>query len=265
MIKLFQIEYYKLKHNRVYWILLVLYLAVIAIAFISLKLFFNWLTTKGADFEGLSPNIIPIYDFPDIWQNVTWGARFFRTILAFIVIISMASEFGYKTVRQNIIDGFSRTDFLVSKLSLSAVLALISTLWVGLIVLLLGAIYSTSGEPIFQGSQFLLSYFIETFGLLVFAQLFTLLLRHTGFAIALVTLYVNIIEPLVGLIFRVRDNPIWNYFPVEATRSLIYRPIDRYWLSEIQDYTSWHELAILLAYIALFIYLMHLLLTRRNL
>ena len=78
--------------------------------------FLKWLKSKGADFDEVDILRVPLYHFPDIWQNLTYISTYFQPILAIIVIISLTNEFSFKTIRQNIIDGFDRKDFLVSKL-----------------------------------------------------------------------------------------------------------------------------------------------------
>jgi ABC-2 type transport system permease protein len=52
----------------------------------------QYLKNQGAEFNGIDPTILPLYDFPDVWQNMTYVATFFKIILAFIVIISVTNE-----------------------------------------------------------------------------------------------------------------------------------------------------------------------------
>ena len=75
-------------------------------------------------------NNIPIYQFPDIWHNITYVAGFLKFILAIYMIISITNEMTYDTLRQNIMNGLSRVDFIISKLVLVFLLSVGSTLFV---------------------------------------------------------------------------------------------------------------------------------------
>ena len=116
MIRLFEIEWLKLKNYKVFWILIGMYFLGLILILSSGMLLMEFMKNHGAEFEGIDPTIIPLYDFPDVWQNMTYIATFFKIILAFIVIISVTNEIGYRTLRQNIIEGLSKWEFLKSKL-----------------------------------------------------------------------------------------------------------------------------------------------------
>ena len=118
MKRLLQIEWLKLKHYRPFWVLTGLYTIIISVIVIGVHFFFDYLKRQGADINGFDPTMFPFYDFPDIWQNITYAATWFKLFLAFIVVISIANEVTHRTLRQNIIDGMSKKDWLVSKLLL---------------------------------------------------------------------------------------------------------------------------------------------------
>ena len=58
---------------------------------------------------------IPLYHFPDIWQNLAWTSGLLKMGVAIMVVVSITNEYTYRTIRQNIIDGMSREEFLLSK------------------------------------------------------------------------------------------------------------------------------------------------------
>ena len=111
MIRLFEIEWLKLKNYTVFWILLIMYFLGLILILSSGMFLMQFLKYKGADFNGIDPTILPLYDFPDVWQNMTYIATFFKIILAFIVIISVTNEISYRTMRQNVIDGLSKWEW----------------------------------------------------------------------------------------------------------------------------------------------------------
>jgi ABC-2 type transport system permease protein len=146
MIKLLKIDFKKLKDYRTFWVLIILYFATMGLITSSGMEFLKWIVSKGADFNQVDILRIPLYHFPDIWQNLTYVSLYFQLVLAIVVIISITNEFSYKTVRQNIIDGMDRKDFLASKVMMIFVLSLASTLFVFLIGLITGSIYSPETE-----------------------------------------------------------------------------------------------------------------------
>ena len=147
MIRALKLEWLKLRNYRVFWILTGMYLFAVIIIASGGGFFLQWLKSQGADFDGIDPTILPIYDFPDIWQNTTYLASFVKVLLAFIVIISINNDVTYNTMRQNIIDGISKREFIYSKLLQIAALAFLSTLFLFIAGFINGSIYSHVWGP----------------------------------------------------------------------------------------------------------------------
>ena len=100
MIRLLKIDLLKLTNYRTFWIMVILYFATMGVITSSGMEFLKWLVSKGADFNDVDILRVPLYHFPDIWQNLTYVSLFFKLVLAVVVIISITNEFSYKTVRQ---------------------------------------------------------------------------------------------------------------------------------------------------------------------
>lgn len=235
--------------------------------------FFEFLKSEGADFRGLDPTIIPIYDFPDIWQNLTYVASFFKIFPAFLVIISVANEFNYRILRQNIIDGLSKKEWILSKLLFIAALSLASTLLVFLIGIMTGSIYAHSDAmgSVFQSTSFLGAYFLDVFVYLVFAFMLILIIRKGAIVIVGLFMYTYMLEPFVTLFISQyphlpdKYRVIAPFFPVKAIHNLIHIPFSRYVFMEIQDYVSLKEVAIVLVWLGIFIWIIFWLLRRKDL
>ncbi|MCP4459185.1 MAG: ABC transporter permease subunit, partial [Cytophagales bacterium] len=200
MIRVFQLEWLKLRNYKVFWILLGMYLLALVIITSFGVFFLEYLKSKGADFDGLDPTIIPIYDFPDIWQNTTYLASFLKVLLAFIVIISVNNDQSYLTLRQNVIDGISKKEFLISKLMLIAFLALTSTSFLFVAGLINGSVYSHvhGATYIFSELEFLAAYCYDIMVYCSLAFLITILIKKTGFAIIVLFLYTMMFEPILA-------------------------------------------------------------------
>jgi len=166
MIRAFTLEWLKLRHYRVFWILFGLYLLAQLIITNGGVFFLEWLENKGVDIEGISPTILPIYDFPDIWHNATWLGSFVKILISFIIIVSVNNELSYNTLKQNIIDGISKREFLLSKLSLILFLATVCTLVIFISGMITGLQYShvTDIKYIFSNMEHLVAYFMHSDG-----------------------------------------------------------------------------------------------------
>ncbi|HDO27491.1 MAG TPA: hypothetical protein ENH02_05180, partial [Bacteroidetes bacterium] len=68
MIRALKLEWLKVRNYRVFWILTGMYLLALLVITSGGVFFLEWLKSEGADFRGIDPTIVPIYDFPDIWQ-----------------------------------------------------------------------------------------------------------------------------------------------------------------------------------------------------
>lgn len=280
MKRLLQIEWLKLKHYRPFWVLTGLYGVMLSLICIGVNSFFDFLKRQGADFNGFDPTMIPFYDFPDIWQNITYIATWFKLFLAFIIVISIANEVSHRTLRQNIIDGMSKKDWLISKLLLITALAISATLLLFVIGVVTGLIYGhpESFTSIFNSTQFLLAYCLEVITYLTFAFLVTLFIRRSGIVIVGLMMYTLAFEPLLTLFLTNFPETLSKYasmpevlsqvaafFPIRALNNLIHVPYQRWALQEIQDYVSVKEVLIVLGWLAFNIRICYWLLRKRDL
>ncbi|MFT4668188.1 MAG: ABC-2 type transport system permease protein [Polaribacter sp.] len=273
MIRLIQIEWYKLKHYRPFWFLIGMYGLLATVLCSSLMFFMEFIKSKGADFKGFSPTMLPLYDFPDIWQNLSFIASNLKVILAFIVVMSIFNEINSRIVRQNIIDGLSKKEWLGSKLFFIAAIAFCASLLLFLNGLLLGFIY---GHPdaygaVFQRTEFILAYFLDVFTYLTFAMMLTLLIRKGGLVIVGLLMYTLLFEPFVTLILYAGPEEIPEYlkalpdfFPVQSLRNLIEFPFKRYLFFHTVDYVPLRSFLIVLGWLTFNIGTSYLLLTKRD-
>lgn len=271
MIRLFLIEWIKLRKYRAFQILVGLYFLMVGVICSSGVLFLEFLKSKGMKYKNLDPTMFPIYEFPDVWPNIFYIAAFLKIFLALIVIISVTNEITYKTYRQNIIDGLNRAEFMISKISLIFILSLANTILVFLVGLICGLIYSKdkSLDAILGNMSFTSAFFLNIFTFLMFAFFVGLLIKRTGVAIVFIGIYSVMFEPILTMIFKHAPLPaifpkIAELMPVEAISNLLPSPYPKYILREIQDYISFTDVAIVGVYLILFTSFIYLLLKRRN-
>lgn len=233
MIRLIQIEWYKIRHHRFFWIGMGLF-----ISFMVLTLsYFGQLSIFGTGQEpdpeegNMMAMMIPknlteagFYQTPYIWQNTAYLAGFFKFIPAFLMLFFMSTEFEYRTFRQNVIDGLSIPQFFISKFSTVVFFSLLATLSLGLSVLFLGLFHNEGGfSALMEQSSFLFAYFTEVFFLLCLAFFFGILLRKSALAIIIMLIY-YLMEPALGYYL---GEPLKQYLPTRPSRDLIQEPFSR--------------------------------------
>lgn len=250
---------------RTFWVICGLYFVTLGFTTASGMEILKWIASKGAEF-GTSINInrIPLYHFPDIWQNLIWISGLFKLVLAVMVVISITNEYQYRTLRQNIIDGFSRWEFLQSKILTNFLLSLMSVAMVLSIALITGFIYTPQVEwdYFLQGFEFFIAYFLEVFAFLSYALMLGVLVQRSGLTIVLLMLS-HMIEAIIKVnIFReqYQDQIGWlkQFFPLESISNLVPLPFARYAFQKIQDYVALSALAIALVWTFIFNYISYL-------
>jgi ABC-2 type transport system permease protein len=266
MKRLIRLEWLKIRANATFWVLISLHAGILLLVVLSGKFFAGSLSVNGTDLKDIAGvKKIPIYQFPDIWQNITYVAGFLKFIPAIYVIISITSEISYDTLRQNIMNGISRKDFILSKVLLVVLISAISVLVVFIAGAILGFTNTSDirAQDVTKYLEFIPAYFLQLVVYLIFALLLGLLIRRTGLAMALLFLYSLIIEPIVGL--RIGNDMIRGFLPMKSINNLIHMPFGKYMLREVQDFVTLREVSVVLVYAAVFMAFLFLLLEKRDL
>jgi len=257
MLHLLKIDLKKLTSYRTFWIICGMYFFTLIVGAASGMEFLKWLARLIDDFgQEINIDRIPLYHFPDIWQNLAWSSGLLKMGLAIMVVISITNEYTYRTIRQNIIDGMSREEFLLSKLYTNLLLSAASMISVFLIAVVTGLIYSPQIEFPYAltGIGFYPAYFLEVFAFLSFALMIGIFIQRSG-----LTIIVLLFSYLIELIIKENiDNylpGIIPFFPLESIMNLVPLPFARYAFQEIRDYVSIGSVAIALVWTFLFNYL----------
>ncbi|HEY3405965.1 MAG TPA: ABC transporter permease subunit [Ohtaekwangia sp.] len=254
MLHLLKIDLKKMTSYRTFWVVCGLYFLTLGFGAASgmelLKLAARLIESLG---ENLNVNRIPIYHFPDVWLNLIWCSGFLKIILAIMVVISVTNEFSYRTIRQNVIDGLSREEFLLSKILTNGLLALMSVGMIFIIGLVTGLIYSPviRFQYLITDLEFFVAYFLELFFFLSYALLISIFIQRSGLTIILLLLSQAIEAIITSNIDEVVPDLI-PFFPMRSIWNLIEWPFPRYWLQEIKDSLSLGSVAIVFGWIVVF-------------
>jgi ABC-type transport system involved in multi-copper enzyme maturation permease subunit len=212
----------KVKNYRTFWILSILYLVSIFGANYIAYSTYN-LRPKKMDMTNM---IIgnPPFQFPDVWHMVSYVSSFLMFIPGLLMIISVTNEYSFKTHRQNIIDGWSRKEFILVKILLTVIIAAVSTAAVFITALLFG-FYEGGNSISFEKVEYIGYFFIQALSYSSIALLFSILFKRSGLSIGFYFLYSLILENmLAGFLNRYADN-IGRYLPLETTDNLIRIPV----------------------------------------
>ncbi|HEY9045147.1 MAG TPA: ABC transporter permease subunit [Ohtaekwangia sp.] len=260
MLHLLKIDLKKMTSYRTFWVIGGLYFITLGLGAASGMEFLKWIARTFEDFgQKININRIPLYHFPDVWMNLIWCAGLLKIVLGVLIVISITNEYTYRTVRQNIIDGLSRQQFLLSKIITNALLSLVSVVMIFVIGLVTGMIYSPSLEikQMLTDLEFFPAYFLELFYFLSFALMLGILIQRAGLTIILLLLF-----PAIEAIIAAKvDNylpEIIPFFPMRSIWYLIPWPFPRYAFQEIQDYLKLSSIAIVLGWTLLFNYASYL-------
>lgn len=164
-----------------------------------------------------------IYRFPYNWGSFAWVASWFNIFLAIIVITVTGNEFQHRTFRQQVMSGYSRSEWLAGKGLLILFLALTGVLMVTGTVVIFGFAMTPdlTIKTLFSGISVIPVYFLQAIGYMVIGLLFATLLRNNALSILLFFLYFILIEPVIrGL----SPGVIRPWFPVKIISHLTPPP-----------------------------------------
>lgn len=250
MLQIIKIEWLKVKNYRTFWVFLALgLLAILAPNFIIHDIFIKRIPPEAQKLLGQS-----IYDFPLVWQTVASVSSYTSGIFSLLLITLVTNEFTYKTHRQNIIDGWERSEFVISKLFWVVSLALLAFLASLAAVLIFGGIYGKTAFSL-ENSRYLFYYLLQVVVSLSLALLLAMLVKRTGLAIILFLGYVMFLEQLLVSIVKHYFGNIGGLFPLQAADELLPFPIVEKLVKISGPYDSTLYLAVLVAYITLIVWL----------
>lgn len=266
MLHLLKIDLKKLTNYRTFWVVCGLYFLTLGFGAASGMEFLKWLVDLIDDLgQKININRIPLYHFPDVWMNLVWFSGLLKIVLAIMVVISITNEFTYRTLRQNVIDGLSRSEFLISKILTNVLLSFMSVAMIFVIGLVTGLIYSPTIElsRVFTDLEFFPAYFLEIFFFLSYALMLGILIQRSGLTIILLLLS-QMIETIITA--NIDDYVPWliPYFPMKSIWYLIDFPLPRYYFQEIKDYIAFGSIITVVAWTILFNYFSYLKLKRSD-
>ncbi len=230
MIQLLKTEIKKFRSNSTVTLLGIFFIALMPFVILTLKGIFKNAT-------GPIKAVSEIYDLPMIWEYQgyagSWLVFFF---LGFMVLQMFTNEVSQRTMRQNIIFGYTKKEFFTAKVSVIICLSIFATVLYAISSAVIGMIHTPGFdfELLMDNNWAILRFFISTLGTLFFALLVAVVFRRGGLSMFIYFAYPLILEPIMrgltiwGLI-RI-EKPSWtlmNYFPMNTIEDLMAFPLVR--------------------------------------
>lgn len=269
MIRLLSIEFKKLFNSKYFWVLSALFTLFLIAVPIVINIFVGEIEKSQMAPQGkILVQQFSLFYFKDIWQNLTYIYKLGTVMLAFIVVISITTEYNYKTIKQNIIDGLSKKEFILSKIYMILSISIIVTISVGIIGLVSGFFWSkiVNFNIIVENIYFLGFYFLYIFNFLLFSLVIGMLIKKSGIAIAFIIFYVALIEPILSGIstYLLKIEWLSSFFPMNGTLKLIPDPFSRVLLKTTTEMDSL-PIFVTIFYIIFYIFISYTLIKKRDL
>ena len=225
-----------------------------------------------------------IFNFPFIWHFNTYVAANLKLFLAIVIVSMMANEYSYGTLKQNLIDGMSKKEFIQSKFLTVILFAFASTVFVFIMSLVLGYSFSSFTEIgiVFSDLEYVLAFFIKLVGFFSFCLFLGILVKRSAFALGFLMVWWVFEQIAKGfLTFEIFPNStiaqnIMQFFPLESMSNLIVEPFSRLsvirnignqmGVHDIKDYgVHFSSIVIVLCWIVIFMLMSYKLLKKRDL
>jgi len=225
-----------------------------------------------------------IFNFPFIWHFNFYIAASLKFFLAIVIVSMMANEYSYGTLKQNLIDGMSKKEFVLSKFLTVVLFAFTSTIFVFVMSLILGYSFSSYNELgiVFSEMEYILAYFVKLIGFFSFCLFIGVLIKRSAFAIGFLFVWF-LVEKISYLTLKFdifnrdpRVDQVYAFMPLESMSNLIVEPFTRLSAirslqtavgeNSIKDYSvHFSSILIVLIWSALFVFLSYKIIKKRDL
>jgi ABC-2 type transport system permease protein len=238
MRNLLKTEWLKLKKYWAFWLMT----GIVAVAYpgMNYAIYSNGYKDQLKDKQfGPILRMLPNpFTFPDAWHTVAFISSLFVFLPSVVVIMFITNEYTYKTHRQNVIDGWSRKDFMLAKMIDVAIISVLVTVLYFITALIIGTVNSESTTTVFgEQTKYIGLFFLQMFSQLSIALLIALLVRKAFLALGIFLFYFFPLEPIITAVARNHGWGFGEYLPLEISDRLI--PFPRFF---IRDEAAWKTL-----------------------
>lgn len=211
MMHALKLEWLKLRSFQTFKISVILYIILLPLFIMAVQAMFLG-NGQASDMLSLSS----LFESPYLWDTTAyWASWLTFFMLVYLSVLSISSEYSNRTLRQNLITGVERTQYLLGKGLIMIVFSLGATLYLAVITILFG-LMNGGGGSLFAGIEVLLRFFIQNLSYASLAFMLAVILRRSGLVMILFFAYVLIVERIIRyLIFAqiLQNLKAGSYFP----------------------------------------------------
>jgi len=220
MLHLLELEWKKQKDFILFKILLIAYAVFLPGALMIGK--------KIPVMEGganmFNPQVM-LFHFPTVWDWLGYtGNWLVFFVLGFLGVLLITNEHTYRTLRQNIITGLHRREFLLSKVYFMLAICLAFTAYYSLCAIVIGSLHADTlyFTTIFLNWDMMPRYLLMCLGYMSFGLLVGVLVKRTGIALFVYLTYAMFLEPVLrwALHLRLLKNKSMNFYPLNSFEDL---------------------------------------------
>jgi ABC-type transport system involved in multi-copper enzyme maturation permease subunit len=236
------------------------------------------LTGKKLEFTGnapLDPQVL-FFQFPTIWEWLAYTGNWLTYfIFGFMAVLMVSNEYSNRTMRQNIITGLHRHEFIWSKILFLILLAILATLYFGICSLTIGFLHTDNPEwrMVFEKTGMMPRFLLMTLGYMSYGLIVGALIRKTSIALFIFLVYGLFLEPVFrwGIHLQVFKNSSFNFYPLNAIEDLCPLPFSGQteWFLKEKGFdlflTPWQAAIASLLYVILFFAVSHMKIRRTDL
>jgi ABC-2 type transport system permease protein len=229
MFSLIQIEWLKIKKYPAFWAMLIIVLLTYPAANLMFyNVYLRITTQKGTDMLAKMFLGNP-FAFPETWHTVAYISSFFVILPSILVIMLVTNEYQYKTQRQNVIDGWTRRQFMASKLIDVFIVSAITTLLYALVAIGFSIYADTfDATKMWEQSYYIGLFFLQSFAQLSIAFLLGYLIKKAFIALGIFLFYYLIVENIATGYLKLKaekiGGDIGRYLPFEISDRMIISP-----------------------------------------
>ncbi|MDC1068093.1 hypothetical protein OAQ99_02915 [Candidatus Kapabacteria bacterium] len=206
MMNLLKAEIIKIITNKIFWIIIAVYL-------VSFWTTIGFIEFTISDLEKGLPFELANFEFPKIWGYFTFVSKYLNIIPILAIFFFITNDYSYKTMRQKVMDGSSKRDIIISNQILIIIYGLFTTAVTASFIIYTGSKNPTS-ISMFDNISYLGRYFILTIGMFNMAMLFSHIFRGLLVSIIVFLGYFLLVETLFGQ-FLLYNGFSYSIFGVE--------------------------------------------------
>lgn len=226
MQSLIKIEWLKIKKYPAFWWML----GIVLLTYPGINIMFYNVYLEATNRKEMTGALVKMllgnpFVFPETWHTVAYFSSFFILLPSILVIMLVTNEYNYRTHRQNIIDGWSRTQFMTSKLIDVGIIALVATIIYALVAVSFVLYLDPSSIGRFtEQLHYIPLFYLQTFAQLSIAFLLAYLVKKAFIALGIFLFYYLIVENILVAYFRYKKWDGARFFPFEVSDRVLVPP-----------------------------------------